>query len=199
MKLLITAVAILGLSASAAQAHEYCREYDTPIVINGKHHTIYGTACMQPDGTWRQVSTEGMDFTPFATPQPAPYVPQQAYITQPRYVPQQAYVPQQSYVPQQASSPPPANTVGSADNYSNDDYSYDANNNDYTAGNSANYNAGNTAVDNRSSSAPPPDLSHVPMATNENPVAVYSSSQVNSVSVSDNAPNGVYTAGPAKK
>ena len=30
-----------------------CREYQTSVVIDGRTQTAYGTACRQPDGTWR--------------------------------------------------------------------------------------------------------------------------------------------------
>ncbi len=32
---------------------EYCREFQTTIVIGGKIHKAYGTACRQPDGQWK--------------------------------------------------------------------------------------------------------------------------------------------------
>jgi len=32
---------------------EYCREYQQTIVIGGKEQQAYGTACRQPDGTWK--------------------------------------------------------------------------------------------------------------------------------------------------
>jgi surface antigen len=34
----------------------YCREYQQDIVIGGKKQQSYGTACRQPDGTWKIVS-----------------------------------------------------------------------------------------------------------------------------------------------
>lgn len=33
-----------------------CREYTTSVVIDGKTQKAYGTACRQPDGTWRIVN-----------------------------------------------------------------------------------------------------------------------------------------------
>lgn len=33
-----------------------CREYTVDAVIGGKRETVYGTACRQPDGSWRVVS-----------------------------------------------------------------------------------------------------------------------------------------------
>lgn len=32
---------------------EYCREYKQTIVVGGEQHQAYGTACRQPDGTWK--------------------------------------------------------------------------------------------------------------------------------------------------
>ncbi|HBU96512.1 RT0821/Lpp0805 family surface protein [Thalassospira lucentensis] len=34
----------------------YCREYTATTVISGKQQESYGTACMQPDGSWQIVS-----------------------------------------------------------------------------------------------------------------------------------------------
>jgi len=31
----------------------YCREYQQTIIIGGKEHHSYGTACRQPDGSWK--------------------------------------------------------------------------------------------------------------------------------------------------
>ncbi len=36
--------------------NQYCREYRTNAVIAGKKQQMYGTACRQPDGTWKMVS-----------------------------------------------------------------------------------------------------------------------------------------------
>lgn len=33
----------------------YCREYTTEVRINGRIETVYGTACQQPDGSWKAV------------------------------------------------------------------------------------------------------------------------------------------------
>lgn len=37
---------------------QYCREYTTNAVIAGKTQQMYGTACRQPDGTWKVISTK---------------------------------------------------------------------------------------------------------------------------------------------
>lgn len=33
-----------------------CRNYRTSVMSNGKLHKVYGTACMQSDGTWKDVN-----------------------------------------------------------------------------------------------------------------------------------------------
>ncbi|HEY7494294.1 MAG TPA: RT0821/Lpp0805 family surface protein [Candidatus Tectomicrobia bacterium] len=35
---------------------QYCREYTQTIYIGGEKHQSYGTACRQPDGTWKIVN-----------------------------------------------------------------------------------------------------------------------------------------------
>jgi surface antigen len=35
---------------------QYCREYTQTITIGGETHQSYGTACRQPDGSWKTVS-----------------------------------------------------------------------------------------------------------------------------------------------
>lgn len=37
------------------QTGAYCREFQTNIHVNGRVETGYGTACRQPDGTWKIV------------------------------------------------------------------------------------------------------------------------------------------------
>lgn len=34
-------------------AGQYCREYTTDAVVGGRKQQLYGTACRQPDGSWR--------------------------------------------------------------------------------------------------------------------------------------------------
>ena len=31
----------------------YCREYQHAVTVGGKSETAYGTACRQPDGSWK--------------------------------------------------------------------------------------------------------------------------------------------------
>jgi surface antigen len=35
---------------------QYCREYTQTITVGGERHQSYGTACREPDGSWRIVS-----------------------------------------------------------------------------------------------------------------------------------------------
>ena len=35
---------------------QYCREFQENVTINGQRQNAYGTACLQPDGSWRVVS-----------------------------------------------------------------------------------------------------------------------------------------------
>jgi surface antigen len=35
---------------------QYCREYQETVTIDGKQHKAYGTACRQPDGSWKVVN-----------------------------------------------------------------------------------------------------------------------------------------------
>ena len=37
-------------------AGRYCREYTQTVMIGGEQHKAYGTACRQPDGTWKIVN-----------------------------------------------------------------------------------------------------------------------------------------------
>jgi surface antigen len=37
-------------------AQGYCREYQQTIVVGGRYQDSYGTACRQPDGSWRLVN-----------------------------------------------------------------------------------------------------------------------------------------------
>jgi surface antigen len=38
-----------------AQTNAYCREYQTRVVIDDRKQTVHGTACRQPDGSWKVV------------------------------------------------------------------------------------------------------------------------------------------------
>jgi len=38
------------------RGNRYCREYRTTANIAGKQQQVYGTACRQPDGTWKAIN-----------------------------------------------------------------------------------------------------------------------------------------------
>lgn len=42
----------------SVDGNEYCREYRTTADIAGKKQQMYGTACRQPDGSWKAVSND---------------------------------------------------------------------------------------------------------------------------------------------
>lgn len=39
-------------AAAPQTADRYCREYQKTVTIGGADQEVYGTACMQPDGSW---------------------------------------------------------------------------------------------------------------------------------------------------
>jgi len=39
-----------------SESGSYCREYQQTVVIGGREQQAYGTACRQPDGSWRVLS-----------------------------------------------------------------------------------------------------------------------------------------------
>ncbi len=50
----LAAIAAFGVAGRAqAQDVPYCREYQRKVTVGGKIVDSYGTACMQPDGSWK--------------------------------------------------------------------------------------------------------------------------------------------------
>ncbi len=66
----VAASTVLPSMAGAQGA--YCREYTRSVMVGNKMQEGYGTACMQPDGSW-QVMNEGQQSSvpSYAQPQPA--------------------------------------------------------------------------------------------------------------------------------
>lgn len=54
------------LWAPAAQAQDYCREYQRSITVGGYVQNGYGTACYMPDGSWKIVNLEGPQQAQYA-------------------------------------------------------------------------------------------------------------------------------------
>ncbi|MBL6945455.1 MAG: glycine zipper 2TM domain-containing protein [Rhodospirillales bacterium] len=42
-----------GRSGTHGSSGAYCREFQTTIVVDGEREQAYGTACQQPNGSWR--------------------------------------------------------------------------------------------------------------------------------------------------
>lgn len=45
-------------AAAPATSNGYCREFTQKVRINGNLQNTYGTACQQPDGTWKVVDQQ---------------------------------------------------------------------------------------------------------------------------------------------
>jgi hypothetical protein len=65
-----------GGTARAQYSTEYCREYTKTIQVGNRQQSGYGTACLQPNGDWRIVSTgealtaqEQIQLTSYDAPQ----------------------------------------------------------------------------------------------------------------------------------
>lgn len=82
---IIAAAALLAGGKSAHAGDAFCREYTRNIFVGGRIGQGYGTACLQPDGSWRV--TAGQDAVPpqpqklfrygavsYAAPPPPPHV-----------------------------------------------------------------------------------------------------------------------------
>ncbi len=68
ISLLVATLLLLAIAESAkAYSEPYCREYTRNINVGGRVQEGYGTACMQPDGSWQITSEQGEQL---ARPQP---------------------------------------------------------------------------------------------------------------------------------
>lgn len=77
MKMNVSLIAAaLAMMAGAAQAQvlsagsdagQYCREYIQTVTIAGKTQKGYGTACLQPDGSWRIAAPEAEEQAAYDT------------------------------------------------------------------------------------------------------------------------------------
>ena len=47
---------IIPQPAYQSNAGQYCREYQQTVYVGGQQQQAYGTACRQPDGSWRMVN-----------------------------------------------------------------------------------------------------------------------------------------------
>jgi hypothetical protein len=65
------AVPVSSVAVPPAVLSEECREFSTPVVINGRQRKAQGTACLQADGSWK-------------IDQSVATAPSQAYVLMPR-------------------------------------------------------------------------------------------------------------------
>lgn len=56
LEIILLAGLMAGSVAPAWADTNYCREFTKNIKVNGKLQEAYGTACLQPDGSWKQAS-----------------------------------------------------------------------------------------------------------------------------------------------
>lgn len=86
---LIAAAMAFIASSGAAQAYNnnlQCREYTRTIYIGGQPQQGFGTACLQPDGSWQVVSDGQIGAT--VAPQ---YITERVVVREPVYVPTSYY------------------------------------------------------------------------------------------------------------
>jgi surface antigen len=43
----------IGGGLLGAQVERDCRDFEQTVVVDGQDETVRGTACREPDGTWR--------------------------------------------------------------------------------------------------------------------------------------------------
>ena len=46
---------VVDNSMNDASSGRYCREYQAPVTVGSRRQESYGTACMQPDGSWQVI------------------------------------------------------------------------------------------------------------------------------------------------
>ena len=51
-----TSYTVVPTQNVTVDGNQYCREYRSTANVAGKKQQVYGTACRQPDGTWKMVS-----------------------------------------------------------------------------------------------------------------------------------------------
>lgn len=66
-----------GIPVAVAAPPQSCREFNTSVMVGGAPQRAYGTACLQPDGSWR---IQQMVTGPTAVVVPEP----QTYVVAPR-------------------------------------------------------------------------------------------------------------------
>lgn len=79
----------LATAGSLQASDAYCREYQRRVTIGGKVQDSYGTACMQPDGSWKIVNEDNPQVVGSVAPEPVYDAPEPVivYEEEPVYVP----------------------------------------------------------------------------------------------------------------
>ena len=82
-------VVMVGLSGVVLADDGYCREYQRNVTIGGRVQNMYGTACLQPDGSWRTAEPERVEYAdePYQVASAAPVMVQQPVVYEPYYEP----------------------------------------------------------------------------------------------------------------
>ncbi|NDF11806.1 MAG: hypothetical protein EB060_03190 [Proteobacteria bacterium] len=57
--LTLAACAMMAAATGASAGEPYCREYTQNVKVGSGVHQGYGTACMQPDGSWKLYPNDG--------------------------------------------------------------------------------------------------------------------------------------------
>jgi hypothetical protein len=74
-------VALMAVTSEASA--QYCREYTQNIMVGGRMQEGYSTACMQPDGSWQQVSSINRYPDVYTTDYVQPTTYNTTYVTAP--------------------------------------------------------------------------------------------------------------------
>ncbi len=82
---------VSGFASNAKANDSYCREYTKNIIVDDQKQTAYGTACLQPDGSWKIISedeladTKSYSAVNYATVRERVYQPVVIYTQNQRY------------------------------------------------------------------------------------------------------------------
>lgn len=90
LAVLSLSLTVLPAFAYAGYEEPYCREYTKNVVVGNKVQEGYGTACLQPDGSWEIVSEAPQQVITYRDPVPMPTVSQPFWERRTYYRP--AYV-----------------------------------------------------------------------------------------------------------
>lgn len=91
---------LISSLASAAQANQpFCREYTKQVWVGGQPQPGYGTACMQPDGSWAVSEQQPQPSIQLTDHYYGDYYPAPVYAAPPVYYAPRPPVYRQPYAP----------------------------------------------------------------------------------------------------